>query len=227
MGVMTQRACRLVDLSHPVSDGMITYPGLPGPRLSDHLTREQAEAQYGPGVTFHIGRISMVANTGTYVDSPWHRYDDGADLADLRLEQLADVDGIVVDVTRAPSGRGVAVDDIAVHNVAGRAVLIRTDWDRHWQTPVYGVEAPFVSRAAAAWLVEQRVALVGIDSVNIDDIDDRRRPAHSLLLGAQIPVVEHLCGLDQLPTDGFRFHAVPAPVAGLGTFPVRAYAVVG
>jgi kynurenine formamidase len=106
-------------------------------------------------------------------------------------------------------------------------VLIRTDWDRHWQTPVYGVEAPFVSRAAAAWLVEQRVALVGIDSVNIDDIDDRRRPAHSLLLGAQIPVVEHLCGLDQLPTDGFRFHAVPAPVAGLGTFPVRAYAVVG
>lgn len=224
---MSHPTGRLVDLSHPISHGMITYPGLPGPQLGDHLTRDEAEQRYGQGVTFHIGRISMVANTGTYVDSPWHRYADGPDLADLRLEQLADLDGIVVDVTGAPSRRGVAVDDLAAHDVAGRAVLLRTGWDRHWGTDAYGVDAPFASRAAAAWLAERGAALVGIDSVNIDDMDDPGRPAHSVLLGAGIPVAEHLCGLDQLPPTGFRFHAVPAPVIGLGTFPVRAYAVVG
>lgn len=223
---MNGGARRLVDLSHPVSDGMITYPGLPGPEISDHLTREQAEAHYGPGVTFHIGRISMVANTGTYVDSPWHRYPRAADLADLRLDQLADLDGTIVDVGGSRR-RSVDVDDLAASHVAGCAVLIRTGWDRHWRTAAYGVDAPFVSRAAAEWLVAHQAALVGIDSVNIDDTADHSRPAHSLLLGAGIPLVEHLRGLDQLPADGFRFHAVPAPIVRFGTFPVRAYAVVG
>lgn len=217
---------RLIDLSHPVSGGMITYPGLPGPELSDHLTREQAEASYGAGVTFHIGRISMVANTGTYLDSPYHRYADGTDLAGLRLEQVADLDGVVVDLTRCDR-RGAQVADLAGVAVTGRAVLIRTSWDRHWRTPQYAVDAPFVTGAAAEWLVAQQVALVGIDSINIDDMDDRSRPAHSLLLGAGIPIVEHLTALDRLPAGGFRFHAAPPAVEHFGTFSVRAYAVVG
>ncbi|HSJ43825.1 MAG TPA: cyclase family protein [Euzebyales bacterium] len=217
---------RLVDLSHPIAEGMTTYPGLPGPELSDHLTRDAAEAQYGPGVTFHVGRISMVANTGTYVDSPWHRYPDDADLAGLRLDQIADLDGLVLDV--ASSGRrAVDVDDLRGLDVGGRALLVHTGWDRHWRTPAYGVDARFVTRQSAEWLVDQNAALVGIDSVNIDDMEDPSRPAHSLLLAADIPVVEHLRGLGQLPGAGFRFHAVPAPVERFGTFPVRAYAVVG
>lgn len=205
---------------------MTTYPGLPGPELTDHLTRTAAEEHYGPGVTFHIGRISMVGNTGTYVDSPFHRYADGTDLAGVSLERLADVPGVVVDVT-GTGRRGVAVDDLSGSDVAGRAVLIRTGWDRHWRTPAYGVDAPFVTRSAAEWLVANGVTAVGIDAVNIDDVDDRTRPAHSLLLDAGIPVVEHLCRLDSLPTSGFRFHAVPAPVERFSTMPVRAYAVVG
>ena len=217
---------RLVDLSHAIVEGMTTYPGLPGPELSDHLTRDAAERQYGPGVTFQVGRISMVANTGTYVDSPWHRYADGADLAGLRLDQVADLDGVVLDVS-GRDRRGVDVDEVGRLDVTGRALLVHTGWDRHWRTPAYGLDAPFVTRQAVEWLVEQRVALVGIDSVNIDHTDDPSRPAHSLLLAAGIPVVEHLRGLERLPGEGFRFHAVPPPVERLGTFPVRAYAVVG
>jgi kynurenine formamidase len=217
---------RLVDLSHPIVEHMTTYPGLPGPELTDHLTRAAAEEHYGPGVTFHIGRISMVANTGTYVDSPWHRYPDGADLADLRLEQVADLAGVVLGAA-GTGRRAVDVDDVHGLDVGGRALLVHTGWDRHWGTAAYGIDAPFLTRRAAEWLVGQQVALVGIDSVNIDDVDDRSRPAHSLLLGAGIPVVEHLCGLGQLPGEGFRFHAVPPPVERFGTFAVRAYAVVG
>lgn len=217
---------RLIDLSHPIVEGMTTYPGLPGPELSDHLTRDEAEEHYGAGVTFHIGRISMVANTGTYVDSPWHRYADGVDLAGLRLDRLADLDGVVLRMAGV-GRRGVEVGDVRGLDVGGRALLVHTGWDRHWGTGAYGVDAPFVTRQAVEWLVGQQVALVGIDSVNIDDTDDRSRPAHSLLLAAGIPVVEHLRGLEQLPADGFRFHAVPPPVERLGTFAVRAYAVVG
>lgn len=226
MGAMDQRTGRLVDLSHPISDGMITYPGLPGPEITDHLTRDQAEEHYGAGVTFHIGRISMVANTGTYVDSPFHRYASGADLAGLELDRVADLEGVVVDVTGSRA-RAVTLDALEPTEVTGRAVLIRTGWDRHWRTPAYSVDAPFVSRAAAEWLVARGAALVGIDSINVDDAGDSSRPAHSLLLAAGIPVVEHLHALDQLPAAGFRFHAVPAPVVEFGTFPVRAYAVVG
>ena len=217
---------RLIDLSHPIVAGMTTYPGLPGPELSDHLTRDEAEEQYGAGVTFHIGRISMVANTGTYVDSPWHRYADGVDLAGLRLDRLADLDGVVLRMAGV-GRRGVDLGDVRGLDVGGRALLVHTGWDRHWKTGAYGVDAPFVTRQAVEWLVGQQVALVGIDSVNIDDTDDRSRPAHSLLLAAGIPVVEHLRGLEQLPADGFRFHAVPPPVERFGTFAVRAYAVVG
>lgn len=216
---------RVVDLSHPIRDGMVTYPGLPGPEITDHLTRAAAEEAYGPGVTFHIGRISLVANTGTYLDSPFHRYADGDDLAALPVERLVDLEGLVVRVAGADA-RAVDVTHLAPYEAAGRAVLVHTGWDRHWGTPAYGRDNPYLTAAAATWLAEQGAALVGIDSVNIDDMDDRTRPAHSTLLAAGIPIVEHLCHLDQLPPTGFRFHAAPPAIERFGTFPTRAYALI-
>lgn len=215
----------VIDLSHPISAGMITCPGLPGPEISDHLTRDAAEASYGAGVTFQIGRISMVANTGTYVDTPFHRFAGGADLAGIDLARHADLDGVVLRLTDRDR-RGIDRDELAAVDVAGRAVLLHTGWDRHWRTDQYAIDAPFLTAAGTAWLVEQDVALVGIDSINIDDMADKTRPAHTGLLQAGIPIVEHLCYLEQLPASGFRFHAAPPAIEGFGTFPVRAYAVV-
>jgi kynurenine formamidase len=215
---------RLVDISHPIADGTITYPGLPAPEISDHLTREAAEEVYAPGVTIQIGRICMVANTGTYVDAPFHRFADGADLADLELWNLAGRPGIVVD---PPLDQGPAIEAVSFHGVdlAERAVLVRTGWDRHWETPTYGDGGhPYLTAAAAEFLVESGAAIVGIDSLNIDSTSDPQRPVHTTLLGAGIPIVEHLCNLAALPTWGFRFHAAPVKVEGMGTFPVRAYA---
>ena len=214
---------RLIDISHPIADGTITYPGLPAPEISDHLSRERAEEVYAPGVTFQIGRICMVANTGTYVDAPFHRFADGVDLAGLELWNLAGRPGIVVD---PPLDDGPAIEAVAFHGVDlfERAVLVRTGWDRHWATPTYGEGHPFLTEAAAEFLVEAGAALVGIDSLNIDDTNDPRRPVHTAVLGAGIPICEHLCNLSELPSWGFRFHAAPAKVAGMGTFPVRAYA---
>ncbi|HEV3475632.1 MAG TPA: cyclase family protein [Actinomycetota bacterium] len=216
---------RLVDLSHVVRDGLITYPGLPPPEIGTHLSREASRSHYAPGTEFHIGQISMVANTGTYVDTPFHRFADGPDLAGVPLSRLADLDGVVVRVLG--SGRR-AVDraEVAPHRVKGKAVLIHTGWDRHWGTEQYGRGHPYLTGEAAEWLAAQGAALVGIDSLNIDDTDDPARPAHTNLLAAGIPIVEHLRGLDQLPPDGFRFHAAPVSVEGMGSFPVRAYGVV-
>jgi len=211
---------RLIELSHVVEHGMITYPGLPGPEITDHLSREASRARYAPGTQFHIARISMIANTGTYLDTPSHRFADGADLSGVGLERLVDLDGIVID---ARTTRAIGRSD---HDVRGRAVLFRTGWDRHWRTDQYGSGAPFLMRDGASWLAESDAALVGIDSVNIDDTADGTRPAHTILLRAGIPIVEHLRGLDQLPPSGFRFHAAPPLVRGMGTFPVRAYAIV-
>jgi arylformamidase len=225
-GLESATAPAAVDLSHPIRAGMITYPGLPGPEISDHLTRTAAEERYGPGVTFQIGRISMVANTGTYLDTPFHRYDGAADLAATGVDRVVHLDGVVVRVAGA-SGRAVDVPQLAPYDVTGRAILVHTGADRLWGTPEYGHDNPFLTGAAATWLVQQGAALVGIDSVNIDDVDDLSRPAHSALLAAGIPIVEHLCQLDRIPPDGFRFHAAPPAIEGLGTFPVRAYAVVG
>jgi len=220
-----RRPRRLLELSHAIAHGMTTYPGIPSPELADHLTRDACEKTYGPGVRFHIGRITMAGNTGTYLDSPFHRFDKGVDLAGLALARLADLEGIVVRLTGS-NRRGVDASELAPYDVEGRAVLLQTDWDRHWRTPAYGVDAPFLTRAGAEWLAARGAALVGIDSVNIDDMEDRTRPAHTTLLGAGIPIVEHLCGLAQLPPSGFRFHAAPPRVEQFGTFPVRAYAVV-
>jgi kynurenine formamidase len=215
----------LIDLSHPIAEGMITYPGLPGPELADHLSRDASERSYGAGVRFHIGRISMVANTGTYVDSPFHRFDDAPDLSALPLARLAALDGVVINVCGSRV-RGIGPAELAPYDVTGRAVLLHTGWDRHWRTPAYATDAPFLTAAATAWLVAQRAALVGIDAINIDDMADRTRPAHTGLLAAGIPIVEHLCHLGHLPTTGFTFHAAPPAIERFGTFPVRAYAVL-
>jgi arylformamidase len=215
---------RLIELSHQIHHGMVTYPGLPGPELSDYLPREASPARYGPGTEFHIGRISMVANTGTYLDSPFHRFAGATDVAGLPLQRVADLDGIVVRI--GAGQRAIDRDALAPYQVGGRAVLVHTGWDRHWATERYGTGSPFLTAAAADWLVAQRAGLVGIDSVNIDDPSGPARPVHTALLAAGIPIVEHLCGLDQLPPGGFRFHAAPPQVVGIGTFPVRAYAVL-
>jgi len=215
---------RLVDLSHPIEHGMVTYAGLPGPVISDFLGREASRGHYAGGTTFHIARVRMVGNTGTYVDAPFHRYADGPDVAALPLDRLADLEGAVVDA--AGSGRGVDADRFVGRDLAGKAVLVRTGWDAHWRTPRYGEGHPFLTRLAAEHLADARPALVGIDSLNVDDTADGVRPAHTLLLAAGIPVVEHLCNLSALPQSGFRFHCVPAPFRGLGSFPVRAYAVL-
>jgi arylformamidase len=216
----------IVDLSHVIEHGMVTYKGLPGPHICDFWTREGSAANYDDGSSFQIGRIDMVANTGTYLDSPFHRYADGKDLAALPLESLAELPGIVV---RRPYEIAIATSaaDLEGLDVRGRAVLIDTGWDEHWRTDAYAVEHPFLTESAAEWLVEQGAALVGIDSYNIDDTRVRTRPVHTRLLAAEIPICEHMRGLEQLPDSGFRFSAVPPKVAGMGTFPVRAFAVVG
>jgi kynurenine formamidase len=214
----------LIDLSHTIGDGTVTYPGLPAPSISDYLSRDASKERYAPGTTFHIARIDMVANTGTYLDSPSHRWEDGADVAALLLESIADVDGIVVTAT---DGRAIDAAKFADVDVNGRAVLVHTGWSRHFATPAYATGHPFLTRDAAEALVERGAKLVGIDSLNIDDTADLSRPAHTLLLRAGIPIVEHLTALDRLPRDGFRFFAVPPKFRGVGTFPVRAFALVG
>jgi arylformamidase len=217
---------KLIDVSHEIEAGMITYPGLPAPVVSDYLSREASRGRYAEGTTFQIGRIEMIANTGTYIDAPFHRFEEGKDLSRLPLERLADVEGLVIVATER-EGREIDEGYFQGLDLGNRAVLIHSGWDAHWRTPQYGEGAPFVTRRAAELLVESAPALVGIDSVNIDDAQDGSRPAHTLLLDAGIPVVEHLCNLNELPARGFRFHCVPVKFRGVGTFPVRAYAVIG
>jgi kynurenine formamidase len=214
-----------IDLSHIVEDGMVTYPGLPAPVICDFLSREQSRALYAPGTEFQIGMIELCSNTGTYLDSPFHRYPDGTDLSGLPLERLADLDAVVVDVG-GQAGRAVDRNQFLPYDVGGKAVLVRTGWDRHWRTDAYFHGHPHLTAAAADHLAEQGAALVGVDSLNIDDTSGGERPVHSSLLAAGIPICEHLTNLAALPIDGFRFSAVPAKVVGLGTFPVRAFATI-
>ncbi len=215
---------RFIDLSHTVTDGMITYPGLPGPHICDFLSREASRSHYAEDTEFHIGRIDMVANTGTYVDAPFHRYADGRDLSELPLESLADLDTVVI---RADAGRGRAIDVSAFEglDVAGKAVLVQTGWSAHWNTERYVTGHPYLTGDAAIWLRKAGAALVGIDSLNIDGTDTGARPVHSDLLAHDIPIAEHLTGLDALPDRGARFFAVPVKVRAFGTFPVRAFAM--
>jgi arylformamidase len=215
-----------IDLSHTIEHGMITYRGLPAPIVCDFLSHEASRAVYAPGTEFQIGHISLCSNTGTYVDSPFHRYRDGIDLAELPLERLAALDAVVVDVTGG-ADRAIDRTHLAPYAVAGKAVLVHTGWDRHWRTDRYFEGHPFLTTAAAEHLVAEGALLVGIDSLNIDDTAGGERPVHSTLLAAGIPICEHMTGLGALPASGFRFSAVPVKVKGMGTFPVRAYAVLG
>ena len=217
---------RAIDLSHEIVDGMITHPGIPGPTISTFLTHEASAARYAPGTTFEIGRIDLVANTGTYLDTPAHRFAGRADLSDLDLETVVDLDGVLVDV-RGQTEKAVGPDAFTGVRVAGRAVLVATGWDRHWGTEAYLSDNPFLTEAAARHLVTAGAALIGIDSLNVDSLADARRPAHTVILDAGIPLVEHLTGLDQVPPDGFRFFAVPPRIRGMATFPIRAFAIVG
>jgi kynurenine formamidase len=215
---------RLIDVSHTVEHGMITYKGLPAPMICDWMSREASRAKYAPGTEFHIGKIEMVSNTGTYVDSPFHRYENGKDLAELPLESVADLKCLVV---RVPAEM-TSIDDVPLSaaKVKGRAVLFHTNWDRHFRTETYFEGHPHLTARAAEWLVKAGAALVGIDSLNIDDISNGERPVHTILLGRDIPVCEHMRGLTAVPDDGGRFSAVPVKVKGMGTFPLRAYVSV-
>ena len=216
---------RIVDLSHVIEHGMRTYGDLPGPAICDYWTREGSAENYDDGSTFQIGRIDMVANTGTYLDSPFHRYAEGKDLSELPLPSLADLPGVIV---RRPWENELATS--ASHfsglDVRGKAVLVHTGWDRHWRTDRYGDGHPYLTADAADWLVDNGAAMVGIDSYNIDDTNVRARPVHTKLLGADIPICEHMTALGSLPDEAFRFSAVPPKVRGMGTFPVRAYALL-
>jgi kynurenine formamidase len=214
-----------IDLSHTVEHGMITYKGLPAPVITDHLSRADSRSHYEGGTEFHIGKIEMVANTGTYLDSPFHRYEAGHDLSQLDLGSLANLDAVVVRAS-AGSERAITSKALQLLDVKDKAVLVQTGWDKHWRTEKYfdGTH-PFLTVDAAEYLADAGAALVGIDSYNIDDTADGRRPAHSILLAQGVPIVEHLCRLDLLPASGFRFFAVPVKVKNFGTFPVRAFAI--
>ena len=214
----------LIDLSHAVEHGLCTYRGLPAPVIQEFWSRDESAAHYGEGTSFHIARIKMVGNTGTYVDSPFHRYAGGKDLADLPLESLAHLPGLTIEATAGVPTLGPEL--FSGHELRGRAVLVHTGWSRHWGTDAYFDGHPFLTHDAARLLADAGAALVGIDSLNIDDTSDPLRPAHSILLGADIPVVEHLCNLEALPETGYRFHAAPVKVRRFGSFPVRAYAVM-
>jgi len=214
----------IVDLSHVLEDGTITYPGLPAPVISDHLSREASRQRYAPGYEFHIGRIDMVSNTGTYLDTPFHRYPEGYDLAGLDPARVVGVQGIVVDAAGDQEIPAARLDGL---EPAGHAVLFRTGWDRHWGTERYGEpDHPYLSVAVAERLAEGGAAVVGIDAVNIDGTRTGERPVHSVLLAAAVPIVEHLTGLDQIDGRPFTFVAVPPAIRGMGTFPVRALAVL-
>lgn len=225
VAVPTTHSGRLVELNHVITAGMTTYPGLPGPQITSHLSRQASRERYAPGTEFSLERISMVGNTGTYLDSPHHRYAHATDLAGLPLQRLVSLPAVVVR-TAGSHTRGVDVGALAALHCSGHAVLLHTGGDHAWGTDDYGHNAPYLTEQGARWLVDHDAALVGIDAVNIDDITGQNRPAHSLLLAASIPIVEHLTGLEQLPPTGARFTAVPPRVKGFSTFPVRAFAVV-
>ena len=216
---------RLIDLSHTGEHGMITFKGLPAPIICDYLSREDSRSRYEPGTEFQIGKIEMVSNTGTYIDSPFHRYADGKDLSEITLEKLVNLDAVVV---RADYRNGIEVGKKFFENIPikGKAILVNTNWSERWRTDAYFENHSFLTEEAAIFLRDQGATLVGIDSHNIDDTRGRSRPVHSTLLKSEIIIAEHLTNLNQLPDNGFTFTAVPPKMKGVGTFPVRAYATM-
>jgi kynurenine formamidase len=212
---------KYIDLSHTIFDGLVTYKGLPATIICDYLSREQSKANYEPGTEFQIGKIEMVTNTGTYIDCPFHRFENGKDLSEIELEQFADLEAITINAANV-----TAIDKpyFVAKEIRNKAVLVYTGWSKHWNTPQYFEGHPYLTADAAEYLRECNVKLVGIDSHNIDDTSGKTRPVHTTLLGAEILIVEHLCNLDKLPESGYLFNAVPPKFKGAGTFPVRAYA---
>jgi kynurenine formamidase len=220
---MSEAIPRFIDLSHVVDDGMITYKGLPAPVIRDHLSREASREIYAPGTEFQLGKIELVGNTGTYIDTPFHRYADGEDLSEIGLERLA---SLPVTLVRFPESEQPAVDVSHLpppSEIRGRAILVHTGWSRHWRTDRYFENYPHLTGEAASYLVEHGATLVGIDSHNIDAAHDMSRPVHTRLLGAGIPIVEHMTNLDAVPESGGRLYATPAKFRGVGSFPVRVF----
>lgn len=216
---------KLIDLSHTIEDGLITYKGLPAPVICDYLSREASRSHYEEGTTFQIGKIEMVANTGTYIDCPFHRFENGKDLSEVPLDRFADLPGICIHIP-PDNGPVIDVNHFMEKPLTGKAVLIHTGWDKHWNTESYFEGHPWLTEAAARFLKKAGVRLVGIDSYNIDNTAHNSRPVHTVLLGAEILIVEHLCNLSELPESGFHFSAIPPKIRGMGTFPVRAMAAL-
>ncbi len=219
-----QADCTLIDVSHSVEHGMITYKGLPAPIICDYLSREASQTHYQDGTSFQIGTVTMPSNTGTYVDVPFHRYEDGKDLSEFQLNRLANLDAVKIDI--AESVKSIEIEHLENFDLKNKAVLLNTGWSKHWRTDGYFENHPFVSEAAANYLKKQAVIFVGIDSHNIDDTSANNRPCHSILLAEDIPICEHMTNLSELPESGFKFFAVPVKMKGMGTFPVRAFGLV-
>jgi len=213
----------LIDLSHSIEHGMITYKGLPAPIICDYLSREDSKKNYAPGTEFQIGKIELVTNTGTYLDCPFHRYADGNDLSQINLEKLAELDAILID---AENHQSIGINFFEGKNLSGKAVIVHTGWSKHWRTDAYFENHPFLTAEAADYLVAQKVKLVGIDSHNIDDTRTNSRPVHTVLLRNEILIVEHMTNLNLLKEKKFIFNAVPPKFVGVGTFPVRAFAKI-
>lgn len=213
----------LIDLSHTIFDGLVTYKGLPAPVICDYLSREESKKIYKEGTQFQIGKIEMVANTGTYIDCPFHRYENGKDLSEVTLDKFVDLDAITI---KAKDATEIDIKFFAGEDVSDKAVLVYTDWAKHWNTEKYFENHTYLTKEAAEYLRDQKVKLVGIDSYNIDNTKQNSRPVHSVLLASEILIVEHMCNLDKLPESGYTFSAVPPKFKGVGTFPVRAYAKV-
>jgi len=220
-----ERECknRLIDLSHEIEQGMITYKGLPAPVICDYLSREDSRKRYDAGTEFQIGKIEMVSNTGTYIDCPFHRYADGEDLSEVTVDRFAELEGVLIRID-LKNGDAIGKEIFEGKELRGKAVLVNTNWSKHWRTDAYFENHPFLTEEAAIFLRDAGVKLVGIDSHNIDDTKINSRPVHTILLKAGILIVEHLCNLDQIPKGKFVFNAVPPKFKGVGTFPVRAYA---
>jgi len=216
---------KYIDLSHTIENGMITYQGLPGPVISDFLSREKSRDLYSRGTEFHVALIEMVSNTGTYMDTPFHRYEGGRDLADLELSQLVDLIAITIKANDLPH-KGIGISAFKGYDLTGKAVLVYTGFDKNWETDKYFYDHPYLTREAAEYIAGQSPVLVGIDTYNIDDVADKSRPAHTILLGKDILIIEHMCNLRELPEEGYRFTAVPQKIRGVGSFPVRAFATL-
>lgn len=220
---MSNKKNTLIDLSHIIEDGLITYKGLPAPIICDFLSREDSKQIYEKGTQFQIGKIEMVTNTGTYIDCPFHRYKDGKDMSEVALERFVDIESVVIRVPHTETIE-ITKEHLKGYSIENKAVLIATGWDKYWNTDAYFENNPFLTKKAAEYLKAANVKLVGIDSHNIDDTRGNARPVHTILLGAEILIVEHLSNLHSLPNDGFTFSAVPPKFKNVGTFPVRAYA---